>query len=198
MLSLLLPVLAALPEPAREAAILAELNFARTEPRRYAERLRTYRTHFRGNVVRYPGNPNGLRTAEGVKAVDEAIAFLERQPPVGPLAGAAMLARGARAHVVEQGWRGAVGHISQDGSNPRDRMVRLGGGNYVAETITYGPTTAVEVVRQLIIDDDVPARGHRRTVFADEMRFAGAACGVHKVYRVMCVVEFGRRADGRP
>jgi uncharacterized protein YkwD len=186
------------PEHANARELVAELNRARTDPRGYADRLRVYRGYFRGRTVYYPGRRDGLATQEGVRAVDEAIAFLDRQVPLPPLTAAPLLARTALDHVAEQGPRGGIGHLSADGANPRDRNVRRGGGNYVAETITYGPSTAIEVVRQLIVDDAVPSRGHRRTVFAAEMRFAGAACGPHRDYRVMCVVEFGRQPDGRP
>nr|WP_294815911.1 CAP domain-containing protein [uncultured Sphingomonas sp.] len=199
MLAALLPLAATLaaPESALEREIVTELNFARQHPRRYAGRLREYRRYFRGKIVQYPAKPEGLRTAEGVAAVDEAIALLERQPPVPQLSPARLLAQAAGAHVSEQGPRGATGHFSKNGDDPRDRVRRHGGGDYVAETITYGPPTAVEVVRQLIVDDDVPNRGHRRTVFAAEMRFVGIGCGPHKTYRVMCVAEFARKPDGR-
>jgi uncharacterized protein YkwD len=199
MLIAFLPVVAAFTpaQSAVENAIITELNFARTQPRRYADRLREYRRYFRGKIVRYPGRSEGLRTAEGVRAVDEAINFLERQAPVGTLAPAPLLARAAGDHVADQGPRGATGHYSSNGDDPRDRVRRRGGGEYVAETITYGPPSATEVVRQLIVDDDVPNRGHRRTVFAAEMRFVGVRCGPHKTYRMMCVAEFGRKPDGR-
>lgn len=199
MLACLLPIAVALlaPDSALERDIVLELNRARQHPRRYAETLRDYRRHFRGKIVRYPGKPEGLRTREGVAAVDEAIAFLERQPPGPPLSPARLLAEAAGMHVEEQGPRGATGHLSRNGDDPRDRVRRIGGGDYVAETITYGPPSAVEVVRQLIVDDDVPNRGHRRTVFATEMRFVGVRCGPHKTYRTMCVAEFARNPDGR-
>lgn len=186
------------PQASLEAAVLTEINFARTRPRDYAERLREYRKFFKGRIVRYPGNPDGLRTTEGTRAVDEAIRFLERQPPLEPIEPSALLARAARDHVREQGPSGRTGHISADGGNPRVRVQRHGGGDYVAEVITYGPPSAVEVVRLLIVDDAVPGRGHRRTLFAAEMRHAGIACGPHKGYRVMCVADLGRRPDGRP
>lgn len=186
------------PQASLETAVLAEINFARTRPRDYAERLREYRKFFKGRIVRYPGNPDGLRTTEGTRAVDEAIRFLERQPPLEPIEPSTLLARAARDHVREQGPSGRTGHISADGGNPRARVQRRGGGDYVAEVITYGPPSAVEVVRQLIVDDAVPGRGHRRTLFAAEMRHAGIACGPHKGYRVMCVADLGRRPDGRP
>src|SRR6218665_1913841 len=176
----ILPLLLALSTPAQpgiEGAVLAEINFARTRPRDYAETLRAYRKFFKGKVVRYPGNPDGLRTSEGTRAVDEAIRFLERQAPLQPIAPADLLARAARDHVREQGPSGATGHYSADGGNPRTRVQKRGGGDYVAEVITYGPPSAVEVVRQLIIDDAVPGRGHRKTLFAAEMAYAGIACG---------------------
>lgn len=181
-----------------EAAVLAEINFARTRPRDYAERLREYRKYFKGKIVWYPGNPDGLRTEEGVRAVDEAIRFLERQTPLEPIAHAPLLARAARDHVREQGPRGGTGHYSADGADPRDRVQKRGGGPYVAEVITYGPPSAREVVRQLIVDDAVPGRGHRKTLYAAEMRYAGVACGPHNGYRMMCVADLGRKPDGQP
>jgi uncharacterized protein YkwD len=191
-------IFAAPPQSGIEAAVLAEINFARTRPQDYAERLREYRRYFRGKIVWYPGNPDGLRTEEGTRAVDEAIRFLERQPPLEPIGPAPLLARAARDHVREQGPRGGTGHYSADGANPRDRVQKRGGGNYVAEVITYGPPSAVEVVRQLIVDDAVPGRGHRKTLFSAEMVYAGVACGPHTSYRVMCVADLGRKPDGRP
>ncbi len=180
-----------------EDAVLAEINFARAHPRDYAARLREYRRWFRGKIVRYPDNPDGLRTQEGTGAVDEAIAFLERQPRLLPLAAAPLLARAADDHVRDQGPVGATGHVSADGATPPIRVERRGGGRYVAEVITYGPPSAVEVVRQLIVDDAVPGRGHRKTLFAAEMRYAGVACGPHRTYRLMCVADLGRQPDGR-
>lgn len=181
-----------------EIAVLDQINFARANPKTYAERLRNYRGYFSGNIVRYPGNPQGLRTSEGIAAVDEAIAFLRRQHPLPAMRHSDLLARAAADHVREQGPRGVTGHESADGAKAAARVARRGGGRYVAEIITYGPPSGEEVVRQFIVDDGVKNRGHRRTVFAAEMRFAGAACGPHARYRVMCVVVVGRKPDGRP
>jgi uncharacterized protein YkwD len=181
-----------------EREIIAELNRARADPRDYADRLAVYRRYFNGKIVRYPGNPDGLRTAEGVAAVDEAIRVLRRQPPVRTVSSAPLLARAARDHVEEQGPRGVTGHPSANGDRVRQRLVRRGGGDYVAEVITYGPPSAIEVVRQLIVDDNVPDRGHRRSVYAAQWAYAGAACGPHKRYKMMCVVTFARTPDGTP
>lgn len=181
-----------------ERAVLDEINFARSNPSGYADHLRIYRSYFLGKIVRYPANPDGLRTVEGVAAVDEAIAFLRRQRALPRVTRSDLLARAAADHVRDQGPRGATGHAGANGSRVAGRVTKRGGGSYVAEVITYGPPSGAEVVRQLIVDDGVKDRGHRRSVFAAEMRYAGAACGPHKRYRVMCVTVFGRKADGRP
>lgn len=188
----------AVANPVLEREIMAEINRARGDPRGYAAGLVTYRRYFSGKVVRYPGNPDGLRTAEGVAAVDEAIAVLRRQPALPPVQPASLLARAARDHVEEQGPRGVTGHASANGDRVRQRLVRRGGGDYVAEVITYGPPSATEVVRQLIVDDAVPARGHRRALYDAQWTHAGAACGPHQRYKVMCVVTFARSPTGVP
>ena len=184
--------------PVLEREIIAELNRARTAPRAYADRLVVYRGYFRGKVVRYPGNPDGLLTAEGTAAVDEAIRELRQRQPLGTVQAAPLLARAARDHVEEQGPRGTTGHESANGERARHRLVRRGGGDYVAEVITYGPPSAVEVVRKLIVDDNVLGRGHRKAVYAGEWAYAGAACGPHRRYKTMCMVTFARTPTGIP
>jgi len=198
---LMLGALAALPASAQERgepgeAIVAEMNRVRVDPRGYARELRAYRMRFEGKVVTLPGRDQRLLTDEGVAAVDEAIRFLERQPPLPRLLPSEIFARAARDHIRDQGGKGATGHRGSDGSTPGVRVERRGGKIYVAESITYGPERADDVVRQLIIDDAVPARGHRKMMFDPRWRHAGAACGTHRTYRRMCVIEFGETANG--
>ncbi len=67
---------------------------------------------------------------------------------------------------------------------------------YVGEVITYGSNTAEDVVRQLIVDDGVDDRGHRKLVFADDIDFAGVSCGAHPSFGTMCVIDVARTRDG--
>lgn len=190
-------LLSPIPAAAQEgSALVAEINRARADPQRYAEELRAYRKLFRGKIVWLPGLPHGLNTSEGLRAVDEAIMFMQRQPPLPPLGAAPLLARAAGDHVRDQGATGQTGHAGGDGSNPGARVKRRGGDIYVAESITYGPERVTDVVRQLIIDDGVPRRGHRKMLFDPRWRHAGAACGRHPAYRRMCVIEYGDTATG--
>jgi uncharacterized protein YkwD len=189
--------LSAMPAAAQDgAALVTEINRARADPQRYAEELRTYRKLFRGKIVWLPGLPHGLNTSEGPRAVDEAIAFMARQPALPPLAAAPLLAHAAGDHVRDQGASGKTGHIGGDGTTPGARVKRRGGDIYVAESITYGPERVIDVVRQLIIDDGVPRRGHRKMLFDPRWRHAGAACGPHASYRRICVIEYGDTATG--
>jgi uncharacterized protein YkwD len=194
-LGLGLPVAA---QPATLAdAIVAELNFARTRPQAYADTLRCHRASYRGLLVDDPEEPSSHTSREGVAAVDEAIAFLDRQPPLPPFASAPLLALAAADHAKAQRRRGDIGHISANGDNPSQRVVRRGGGPYVAETIAYGFAVPVAVVRQLIIDDGVADRGHRAVIFDARLRHAGVGCGGHPVYTAMCVIDFSPSPDGR-
>jgi len=181
-----------------EDEVLVQINFVRAHPDIFADRLASYRSFFRGVEVHIPGNPVIMITREGVAAVDEAIVQLRAQSPLPPLQPSDLLSLAARDHALEQGPLGTTGHNSKDGSGPGIRVKRRGGDIYVAETITYGSDTASDVVRQLIIDDGVKGRGHRRILLSTEYRYAGAGCGPHQRFGTMCVVDFGRTSDGRP
>lgn len=181
-----------------EAEVLAQINAARTDPQGYAEQLREYRSWFEGHILYRPGDENGVITREGPSAVDEAIDFLERQAPLPPLGKGDVLALAARDHAASQGRDGSVGHVSRDGASPGVRVKRRGGDIYVGENIAYGPDRADDVVMQLIIDDGVPGRGHRKSLFAKEFRFAGVGCGEHRTYRYMCVVDMSGTPSGMP
>jgi uncharacterized protein YkwD len=179
-----------------EQQVLAALNAARTDPAAYAGGLKQYRTFFHANLLHYPGGSADIETEEGVAVVDETIAFLNRQAPLGPVERAPLFVASARDLVADQA-QGGTGHESSDGSSPADRAKRHGGGGFVAEVIAYGPVDAADVVRQLIVDDGVADRGHRSIIYSPELRFAGVACGPHPEYRTMCVIDLGVTADGR-
>ncbi|MFA6115075.1 MAG: CAP domain-containing protein [Sphingomonas sp.] len=181
-----------------EDSVLDEINYVRANPQKYADELRQYRDLFDGRVVRLPGDPVGEMTREGAYAVDEAIAFLDRQKPLPPLARGALLERAAHDLAEEQGETGRNGHRSADGAMPGDRVKRHGGDIFVSETISYGYSEHHAVVRQLVIDDGVASRGHRALIFATSNRFAGVGCGAHPTVRYMCVIDYSATANGGP
>ena len=186
-----------LPAPACAATgqlaeqLLTETNLARTAPQRYAGYLRELRRHFVGNGYLMPGSSETVMTTEGVAALDEAVRFLQNQAPLHALTWAPGLAEAAADLVRDEGPSGEVGHTGRQSGDMRQRIERHGTWlTRIAENIGYGPDTARLMVMQLIIDDGVPNRGHRKNIFNPTFKVAGAACGPHQNYRHMCVMDF--------
>jgi len=179
-----------------EADVLAELNRFRGDPAGYAQVLRGYRPRFAGKLLRGEDDEEiDILTHEGVAAVDEAIRDLRPARPLARLERGEVLARAAADHVSVQSRSGAVGHYTK-GRGPGERVRARGGGPYVSEVITYGHHGPASVVHQLLIDDGVPDRGHRHSLLRATHRYAGVACGPHKVHRTMCVILMAPTSDG--
>jgi hypothetical protein len=165
-----------------ETAVLAEINYARTHPAAYAETLRRrdpsdWRRDDQGDDYAMPSQ----------SARSEAIAFLDRQPPLSPLGANRGLAGAASRLAEEQARSGRVGHTSA----LRERFEAHGvWSGMVAETISYGMESPAAVVQQLIIDEGVPGRGHRGVLFDPSLSVAGVGCGPHRTYGRMCVIDF--------
>ncbi|HKU62811.1 MAG TPA: CAP domain-containing protein [Gemmatimonadales bacterium] len=173
---------------AREVA--EETNRLRRDPASYAPSLEAMLPRFDGFVLERPGR-SFLRTEEGATAVQEAIAALRAARPVQPLEWSSGLARAAGDHVRDQGPIGGTEHQGTDGSDPARRMERYGQWRgAVAENIAYGENPARDVVLQLVIDDGVPDRGHREALLDADWGISGVACGRHRDYGQICVMDY--------
>lgn len=163
-----------------DADVLSELNLARTQPRTYARALQEAARQTRASGA-----------YDDPAAYSEAVDFLMRQPALPPLGADAALEGAALAHTDFQGPRGGFGHAGPGGESLDQRLRRHGAfAMLMAEDISYGYANPREVVLQLIVDSGVPGRGHRKNIFNPAFREAGVACGPHRVYGAMCVVDF--------
>ena len=165
-------------------AVIREMNLARTNPAQYATFIEELRTHFRGNVLVLPGRTM-LRTKEGVGALDEAIRFLRHAQPQAPLVLSPGMCRAAADHCADQAG-GRTGH-----GDPARRMNRYGRWALAwGENVSYGKSSARDIVLALIIDDGLPGRKHRKNIFNPAFNVSGAAYGTHARYRSVCSIEF--------
>lgn len=173
-----------------EQSIVEELNLARTQPQIYARFLEEHRTHFQGKNIVRPGKVT-IATNEGTRAVDEAIRALKNQKPLPAMTISKGMSQAAKDHVKDTGPRGITGHSSSNGKSPFDRINRYGKWLHTAgENISYGYNDARSVIIQLLVDDGVPGRGHRKNLLSTAFNVVGVACGPHKAYRFMCVQDF--------
>ncbi len=171
------------------AAVIHEINLARQNPAGYAVYLEELRSTFNGSAIVLPGGTR-IRTKEGTRAVDEAIRFLRHVQPMPALALSAGISHAAEDHCADQAG-GGFGHAGSDRSNPMARISRYGtcSGGW-AENISYGKSTARDVVLALIVDDGQPARKHRKNIFNPVYNYAGAAFGRHARFGTMCSIDF--------
>ena len=179
-----------------ESAVLAEINFARTQPAAYARRMRQGERSYDGGGDRYADRGDygygdrsyGDRVSGyGGSARAEAIDFLAGQRPLRALNDNQGLSAAAARLANEQAQSGKVGHTSALRERTEAHGVWSG---MVAETISYGMATPAAVVQQLIIYDGVPDRGHREVLFDQSLSVAGVACGPQRTYGHMCVIDF--------
>jgi len=177
--------------------VAEETNHLRSDPASYAFYLEAMLPRFDRFLLKRPGR-SFLRTEEGAPAVQEAIAALRAARPVQPLQWSAGLARAAGDHVRDQGPIGGTEHRGTDGSDPARRMERYGQWRgAVAENIAYGENPARDVVLQLVIDDGVANRGHRDALLEADWGISGVACGPHRDYGQICVMDYAMGYEER-
>ena len=179
--------------------VLEEINLARAEPLRYAEYIREWRKHFKGKFYQMPGTAARQRTREGITALNEAVEFLTRQKPLPPLRWSPGLAAAAAGLVREQNNSMAAGQRSPQSGGMAERFEGHGtwegqiGGKYA-----YVPNEPRLLVMQLIVDDGVSDRAHRKNIFNPHFKEAGIACGGHQRFGTMCVADFSAGLQEKP
>lgn len=174
-----------------EREVFAELNAVRTNPSGYAANLSALLPLFNGTLIKRPGSTVSIRTNEGATAVREAIAALQRQAPVPSLVLSSGMSAAAQDLANDQRRTGDLGHTGSDGSSPGSRLGAHGSWQQsYSENVDYGPfLTGRDVIVDLLVDDGVPDRGHRRNIFDGNARVVGIACGPHPRLRSMCVAD---------
>lgn len=156
---------------ALEQEILKEINRVRTDPQGYAAWLKQQQQYYDGILLKLPGE-KPIRTNKGLKALQEAIAYLETQQPLPALDSSEKLTATAAAQLKEL----AVG---QRDSN-----------------ITFGRVTAEAIVMQLVVDDGFPDRRHRQSLLNSDFTQTGVICQADERYDNICAVAYREQPVG--
>jgi uncharacterized protein YkwD len=182
-----------------QSELLQWLNLARAGDAKVVAELTRMSKLFQGKL--YVDGTLRLQTNEGVKAVNEAIAFMKKYKPAGvsPLTQSVGLTKAAQAHAADVGKTTGISHTGSDGSDPFKRMNRFGTWGVTAgENIGTGYKTGKAMVMQYLIDDGVASRGHRTNVLKKEFKKVGLGFGAHKTYKFVNVCDFAGAYTEKP
>ena len=148
-----------------EAELLEALVEARARPDLVAERVRERLGWLKGKEMTRPGRAVPLVTKEGAAAVNDALAFLAKQPAQVGFCSEAVegLALACADHISDVGSVGEASHSGSDGSTFSERQRRYGQWKgKCGECLWYGKTgshlSGRDMVDDLIVDDGVPTR----------------------------------------
>ena len=170
-----------------EKDVVLEMNKARSNPSLYAELYITPR------IKKFSGKTyNGiLLTQEGATVVDECAKFMAKAKPLPILKAEKGLSLAAQKHSSTQGETDKTGHTGVDGSTPFKRIEKYGTFKTAGENIAYGTNSGRDIVVDLLIDDGVASRGHRKNIMNADFDATGVGyTRKHKIYGSVCVITY--------
>jgi len=151
---------------------LARLNgkvFAQNIIAPYAEKIRetqnSYVTSLMADLQNLPANLHVYRPSESLSKV-------------------------AKIHAEDMGRVGGVGHDSSDGTPCFTRIKKYNKGGAQAENCSYGIQDPLDIVIDLLIDEGVSSKGHRKNILSSAYLFIGTGIASHKTYGTNCVMDF--------
>ena len=175
-----------------EKETIIEVNKARTNPTRYIKEVLVPFLNTMGNDNTYLNSKGQMvGTHEGKAAILEAIEDLKTKKPMNMLRPKQSLYLAALDHCNDCGPKGILGHDGSDGSTPDKRIKRYDPNVCLCgENIAYGNMTAMEIVRGLIVDDNVKNRGHRKNTFLNYGHVGVASVPHNSEYKFIIVFNF--------
>lgn len=173
-----------------ELDVIKEMNLARTDPKGYAKYVMEYRSTHAGGKS-FKTDDGILDTNEGLKAVDEAIKYLEKAAAIPALIPSKPLSLAAKSHASDIGPKGMTSHEGSNGSTIETRISKQGKWKKtIGENLAFCEGSARSIVIMFIIDDGVSGRGHRGNIFNVDFKLAGVATAPHKDYGKCWVIDY--------
>lgn len=183
-----------------EKEIIHETNKARWDPMRYVQEvIEPARKLYSGLNLMVAGKYRAV-TREGVSALNECIREMENYSKQGVFLWAEPLEAFyeiALIHTSDQSKNGGTGHRGKDGRESRERIFSVveRGSPYsdAIENIAYGKwcDMAQWVVFQLLVDDGVSNRVHRKNIFIPSIKQIGVSVQSHPTLGIVAVQILG-------
>lgn len=162
------------------------VNLARMDGKKY---LQTYFQEYNNTAY----NKMASAGSNYMRSLKKDLDKIKNLPMLEPDEG---LYRASRYHAKDSGKNGLVGHTSSDGTEFSKRLPKyVKGWNRLAENCSYGYEDAVHIVGQLLLDEDVPSLGHRKSIINEELEYIGVSIAPHSKYRFNCVMDFCAKFD---
>lgn len=169
-----------------EKDVILELNKARFNPKKYAELYIAPRAR-RFKRKLYEG---AVETVEGARAVRECVKYMSGLGSLSLLEPAEGLSNLARARAYEQSRTNQAAHTGYYESTLSERMGRYGSFASSGESVSYGRTSAREIVVQLLIDDGIKERANRKKILNPAFTFVGTGyTDRHEKFGSECVID---------
>lgn len=176
--------------------LLDEIDFVRTNPKRYARKIEKYIEKFKDNTLIIPELNLSIPTEEGPEAFKEAISFLvneQRRSALNPSRG---LCRAAEDLLYE-----AQRDADNVGSIRVEKLINKYGTikGSLSRLIDLGGETPELVVINLIVSDGDPSRGQRNSLLNAEVKKIGVANAKDENYGhcsvIIMLTEFINKVD---
>ena len=148
-----------------ESKILSEIDRVRTNPQDYANWLESQKQYYDGVWLKLPGE-EPVRTNKGLKALEEAIAFLREQKPLPPLNLSDFATKDANNKLKDFATTNNIQHIS------------------------YGRVTPEGIVMSWVVDELFPDRRRRNNLLDPDFKNTGVSCQNDPRYHKVCAISY--------
>lgn len=166
--------------------LIKEINFVRTNPKQYAEKLLSNEKYYENSILRFPGI-TAIQTHEGFKALKEAADVLYNLKPLQPLENNILL-KDVSFDILSKNKSGVGNVIDIDEIlNKHGQLVGI-----YANSIDFGSASAELVVLHLLADDGDSSRGNRENILNNKFKLIGISHGQHKTYKYVTTICFAR------
>ncbi len=167
-----------------EKKVVQYINLARMDGERFYQ---SYIPEF----IEYYNSTFGDKILPNNKYLLSLKADLKKVKAFGLLEPFKNLNLSATFHAQDMGKMGTTGHVSSDGTSCDKRIQRFNPNiRCWSENCSYGMASAINIVCQLLIDNNVSSLGHRTNILKSVQKMVGVGIAPHKVYRTNCVMDF--------